>query len=87
VPAHIDLEELRHDLLAVPDTEEVHDLHVWCLASRQVALSAHAVVAREADQDRVLSEMSAMLERKFRIRHMTVQLERDNRRASEPKHF
>jgi cobalt-zinc-cadmium efflux system protein len=87
VPAHIDLEELRHDLLAVRDTEEVHDLHVWCLASRQFALSAHAVVAREADQDRVLSEMSAMLERKFNIKHMTVQLERDNRRASEPEHF
>jgi cobalt-zinc-cadmium efflux system protein len=87
VPAHIDLEELRRDLLAVRDTEELHDLHVWCLASRQFALSAHAVVTREADQDRVLSEMSAMLERKFNIRHMTVQLERDNRRASEPEHF
>jgi len=87
VPAHIDLEELRRDLLAVRDTEEVHDLHVWCLASRQFALSAHAVVTREADQDRVLSEMSAMLERKFNIQHMTVQLERDSRRASEPEHF
>jgi cobalt-zinc-cadmium efflux system protein len=87
VPAHIDLEELRRDLLAIANTEEVHDLHVWCLASRQFALSAHAVVTRDADQDRVLSEMSAMLERKFNIRHMTVQLERDSRRASEPEHF
>lgn len=87
VPAHIDLEELRRDMLAVRDTEEVHDLHVWCLASRQFALSAHAVVTRDADQDRVLSEMSSMLEQKFNIRHMTVQLERDSRRASEPEHF
>jgi len=71
----------------VRDTEEVHDLHVWCLASRQFALSAHAVVTREADQDRVLSEMSALLERKFKIRHVTLQLERDNRRAIEPDHF
>jgi cobalt-zinc-cadmium efflux system protein len=87
VPSHIDLEQVRSDLLAVPDTEEVHDLHVWCLASRQFALSAHAVVAREADQDRVLSDMTALLERKFDIRHVTVQLERDSRRASEPDHF
>lgn len=87
VPAHIDLEELRHDLLAVKDTEEVHDLHVWCLASRQFALSAHAVIARAADHDRVLSDMSAILEHKFNIRHITLQLERDNRRASEPEHF
>ncbi len=87
VPAHIDLDELRQDLLAVKDTEEVHDLHVWCLASRQFALSAHAVITPEADHDEVLSEMSTMLEHKFNIRHMTVQLERNSRRAREPEHF
>ena len=69
------------------DTEELHDLHVWCLTSREFALSAHAVVAPGADQDRVLSEMSQVLEHKFKIRHMTVQLERDNRRPREPEHF
>jgi Co/Zn/Cd efflux system component len=35
----------------------------------------------------VLSEMSQLLEQKFNIRHMTVQLERDNRRPREPEHF
>jgi cobalt-zinc-cadmium efflux system protein len=87
VPSHIDLDELREDLLAVKGTEEVHDLHVWCLTSRQLALSAHAVVAGSADQDRVLGDMAALLEHKFNIRHMTVQLERDNRKQSEPEHF
>ncbi len=87
VPANIDLDELRSDLLAIADTEEVHDLHVWCLTSREFALSAHAVVAPGANQDRVLSEMSQVLENKFKIRHMTVQLERDNRRPREPEHF
>lgn len=87
VPAHIDLDQLRQDLLAVKGTEEVHDLHVWCLTSRQLALSAHAVVTGAADQDRVLGDMAALLEHKFNIRHMTVQLERDNRKPSEPKHF
>jgi len=87
VPAHIDLEELRRDLLAIAGTSEVHDLHVWCLTSREYALSAHAVVAGEADSDHVLSEMSQLLEQKFNIRHMTVQLERDSRRKQEPAHF
>jgi len=87
VPAEIDLEELRRDLLAVGGTEEVHDLHVWCLSSRQFALSAHAVITAEADHDRVLSEISVILAEKFRIHHMTVQLERDNRRPQEPEHF
>jgi hypothetical protein len=35
----------------------------------------------------VLSDISLLLERKFNIRHMTVQLERDNRREHEPEHF
>jgi cobalt-zinc-cadmium efflux system protein len=87
VPSDINLDELRDDLLAVGGTEEVHDLHVWCLASHQFALSAHAVVAPGVDQDRVLSDMSNLLEKKFNIRHMTVQLECDNRKEHEPDHF
>jgi cobalt-zinc-cadmium efflux system protein len=87
VPSEIDLDELRDDLLAVRGTEEVHDLHVWCLTSRQFALSAHAVVASDVDQDKILSDMSTLLEEKFKIRHITVQLERDNRKEREPGHF
>jgi len=86
-PAHIDLEELRGDLLAVNGTKEVHDLHVWCLTTRQFALSAHAVVIPGADHDRVLDDMCRMLQTKFNIHHMTVQLEYDNRRPHEPVHF
>lgn len=86
-PSDIDLDELRRDLLSVAGTEEVHDLHVWCLTSRELALSAHAVVVNGANSDRVLSEMSELLERKFSIRHMTVQIEHDSRRPIEPDHF
>jgi cobalt-zinc-cadmium efflux system protein len=87
VPRHIDLDEMRTDLLAVSGTEEVHDLHVWCLTTRQIALSAHAVVAADADRDRVLAEMCHLLQTKFDIHHLTLQLERDNRREHEPEHF
>jgi cobalt-zinc-cadmium efflux system protein len=87
VPRHIDLDEMRTDLLAVSGTEEVHDLHVWCLTTRQIALSAHAVVAADADRDRVLADMCHLLQTKFDIHHLTLQLERDSRRAHEPEHF
>jgi cobalt-zinc-cadmium efflux system protein len=86
VPGHINLDELRQELLGVTGTEEVHDLHVWCLTAREYALSAHAVVNERADSDKVLSDMSLVLAR-FNIHHMTVQLERDSRRAHEPEHF
>lgn len=87
VPGHIDIEQVREHLLRVQGTEEVHDLHVWCLTTREVALSAHCVVTGAADHDRVLSEMSQLLQSKFSIHHMTVQLEGDNRREHEPDHF
>jgi len=87
VPRHIDLDEMRTDLLAVTGTEEVHDLHVWCLTTRQIALSAHAVVAADADRDRVLADMCHLLQTKFDIHHLTLQLECDNRRQHEPEHF
>ena len=87
VPRHIDLNQMRTDLLAVSGTEEVHDLHVWCLTTRQIALSAHAVVAADADRDRVLAEMCHLLQSKFDIHHLTLQLERNNRREHEPEHF
>ncbi len=87
VPAHIDLDQMRADLLAVSGTEELHDLHVWCLTTRQIALSAHAVVAADADRDRVLAEMCHLLQTKFGIHHLTLQLECDNRREHEPEHF
>jgi cobalt-zinc-cadmium efflux system protein len=86
VPRNIDLDELRSGLLGVAGTEEVHDLHVWCLTAREFALSAHAVVSDHADSDRVLSDMSQVLAR-YNIHHMTVQLERDSRRKHEPEHF
>jgi cobalt-zinc-cadmium efflux system protein len=86
-PAHMDLEQVRGGLMAIPGTTEVHDLHVWCIASREYALSAHAVVTTEADHDRVLSDIAEILKRDFKIDHMTVQLECANRKESEPGHF
>ena len=87
VPSHINLEQMRTDLLAVRGTQEVHDLHVWCLTTRQIALSAHAVVAADADRDRILADMCHLLQTKFDIHHLTLQLECANRREREPEHF
>ncbi len=86
VPGRINLDELRGELLAVPGAEELHDLHVWCLSRRELALSAHAVVEEAADPDRILADMSQVLEHKFNIRHITLQLERCNRTNCQVSH-
>jgi len=86
-PSHMDLEQVRSGMMAIAGATEVHDLHVWCIASREYALSAHAVITADADHDQVLSDIAEVLKRDFKIEHMTVQLECANRKESEPGHF
>jgi cobalt-zinc-cadmium efflux system protein len=86
VPAHIDVEELRRSLERVPGTDEVHDLHVWTLTTGRYALSAHAVLAADhRDADEVLTAMTDVCAG-FDIDHVTIQIERESRRAAEPAH-
>ena len=86
VPAHVDLEQLRRALAAVPGTDEVHDLHVWSLTTGHCALSAHAVVSGALADDAVLAAMAELCARDFHIDHVTIQIEHESRRAAEPVH-
>lgn len=85
-PRHIDLDEVRRTLAAVPGASEVHDLHVWSLTTGHCALSAHAVVDGSVASDVVLEEMSQRLAEQFDIHHVTIQLETESRRQAEPTH-
>ncbi len=78
VPSHIDLAAVRRAMSELPEVQDVHDLHVWTLTSRYVALSAHAVVADPADNQRVLGQIRDCMERRFGIRHVTIQIERQD---------
>jgi cobalt-zinc-cadmium efflux system protein len=86
VPPHVDVEELRARLEAVPGTQEVHDLHVWTLTTGHYAMSAHAVVGSGVTTDAVVDAMAATCAEHFRIDHVTIQVEYANRRATEPVH-
>jgi cobalt-zinc-cadmium efflux system protein len=86
VPAHVDVEKLQRCLEAVPGTLEVHDLHVWSLTTGHCALSAHAVVDAAVAGDDVLAAMAGTCAEVFGIDHVTIQIERTNRRHAEPVH-
>ena len=55
----------------------VHDLHVWSLGSQTRALASHVTIADipPSESNRILAEMKAMLLRRFRIHHTTIQFE------------
>lgn len=73
-PSHISLGAVREELAKVAGVATVHDLHVWTVTSGLVAMSAHAIVPRDVDHQRVLRDAVAAMHG-FGIQHCTVQIE------------
>ena len=73
-PPHIDLTAVRKQLVEIPGIESVHDVHVWSVNPRLVAMSAHAVVPDPAGHQHVLEHVHDAMT-VFGIGHVTVQLE------------
>lgn len=75
VPAGIDLREVGVALAQVAGVRSVHDLHIWTIASGQVALSAHLEVEDLGKWPQVLEEARLSAQRRFGIEHVTLQPE------------
>jgi cobalt-zinc-cadmium efflux system protein len=74
-PEDVDPNEIGEALLAIPGVVEIHDLHVWEVSSGFPALSAHVLVAQDADCHRARLRLADLLEKRFDIRHSTLQVE------------
>jgi cobalt-zinc-cadmium efflux system protein len=75
VPAHIDLAAVEAYLAAIPGVTGVHDLHIWSMSTTEVALTAHVILPWETCAPRLLADTAMELERRFKIGHVTIQLE------------
>jgi cobalt-zinc-cadmium efflux system protein len=76
-PAHLDLEAIRRELLAMPGVVDVHDLHVWTLTSEMDVASAHVMIGRGIDPHGVLDQARVLL-LEHEIAHATIQVEPDD---------
>jgi cobalt-zinc-cadmium efflux system protein len=76
-PADIDMDALRHDMLAVEGVRGVHDLHVWSITRSLRTLSAHLVTndVPVSVGAKVQMAMGEMLAHQYGITHATLQLE------------
>lgn len=77
-PRGVDLQDVTDAILAVPEVEAVHHLHVWSLASDVPALSAHVVLEGERtlhDAQEAGGRLKELLEHRFGISHATLELE------------
>ncbi|GIU71757.1 MAG: cadmium, cobalt and zinc/H(+)-K(+) antiporter [Candidatus Nitrosocaldaceae archaeon] len=80
VPKGIDLNILYDTIKSIDGVSDVHDLHVWCITTDLLALSAHVIV-----KDQMISESTSIIDRirsrllKFGISHVTIQIEPEDR--------
>ncbi len=77
-PRDIDVTAVRAYLAAQPGVTAVHDLHVWAMGATTPALTAHLVRPDGAD-DAFLADVTEGVAERFRIRHVTLQIERTQR--------
>lgn len=75
VPRNVNVEEVVAALEVLDGVEDVHHLHVWALDSQRTALSAHVVVAADANRDDILRQCRTRLADPYGIDHATLQLE------------
>ena len=78
VPKGIVLAEVEAAMRAQPGVADVHDLHVWALASNRPALTAHVVAAADEDTDVLRRQLAVLLHERFSIGHATLQMEGDH---------
>jgi cobalt-zinc-cadmium efflux system protein len=76
-PSHVDIEEIRASIMKIEKVLEVHDLHVWTIASGMNALSGHIVVPDQilSEADKAVQAINRMLLEKYGITHTTLQVE------------
>ena len=77
VPHDINVGEVVGALKSLPEIRDVHDIHVWSIASGLRALSTHVVVddCYVSEAGLVRKKIEGMLLERFGIGHTTVQIE------------
>ncbi len=84
VPVEVDVPSLEKALLEIPGVTAIHDLHVWTITSGTDSLTGHVVVTDMKDARAILMNAKAVLEEKFKIDHVTIQIEDEEMRTAEP---
>jgi cobalt-zinc-cadmium efflux system protein len=75
-PYNIPHDEVKESILKIRGVTGLFELHIWTITSGMHALSAHVVIIDPSRSQEILQEINAILEKKFKITHATIQLER-----------
>ncbi|MDP9138420.1 MAG: cation diffusion facilitator family transporter [Pseudomonadota bacterium] len=77
VPPGVEPDAVRRLLSEWPAVAQLHDLHIWPMSTTEVALTAHLVMPSGHPGDAFLMQVAQTLKERFRIGHVTLQIETD----------
>lgn len=75
VPLGLSLRAIGKEMAGRPGVLSVHDLHIWSLSSRHLALSAHIMLEDLSQWSTILADQRDMLKQRHGIDHVTLQPE------------
>mgnify|MGYP001073630433 FL=1 len=76
VPEGIDLNKIKMTLLKMKGVLDIHELHIWAIASGKICLTAHFVIDEKIECESTMLLMRELLAKDFNILHTTLQHER-----------
>lgn len=77
-PVTVDQKKVEEVLLAIPEVQNVHDLHIWTITSGFDSLSCHLLIKEGAESQSILREAIQKIKEQFHIQHTTIQIETVN---------
>lgn len=75
IPHYIDHKGVKEFLASYPGVTAVHDLHIWGLSTKEIALTAHLIMPASPLTDADHNKINHILHEQFRINHVTIQVE------------
>ncbi len=74
IPSNVNEEEVRANLLQVPDVKDIHDLHIWTMDDEYNILTVHVIAKENAEIQTVKNVIKDML-KSLHIQHTTIEIE------------
>ena len=89
VPPGLKKDEVGAFLMTCPGVTAIHDLHIWSMSTTETALTCHLLIPGGHPGDQALARLAQQLQERYRIGHVTVQVETDAQVACalEPDHI
>lgn len=84
-PRGIALSDVRKSIQGIPGVAGVHDLHLWITGADLSSCSAHVELGVGAEPEATRIAVATMLEERFGLEHVTIQIEREA--CEERDHF